>query len=180
MFVHRFLLSLGEFFATAVLAIVVVYFTYRAMIRTNTDFDEDDQLRQGNLAVGILVFALLVGSANIIKQGFSPVVDALHDSLTAVGAHSGVSPLRVVGAAIFSLALTFGITVYSLSFSLRAYGKFTTNIEEGKLLHQGNLAVGIVLSSVVLIVSMMIGPAVGSLAKALTPRASVSRVQIMR
>jgi len=179
MFLTRFLVSLLEFGVTILLAVAVVFVTYRAMIKANTDFDEDEELRKGNFAAGPLVAALLLASANLIHKAFSPAIDALHVSLTGV-ARQTIEPWKLALSLAGSLFLSFALAIVSLSFSLRAFGRFTRNVKEGVELHKGNVAIGVVLSSVVLIVSMLVGNGVGSLTKTLTPSASVSRVQIMR
>ena len=75
--------SFLELILTVVMAVLVVYVTLRGMIKTNTDFDSDKEIIKGNVAVGLLVSALLLASANIMHQAFKPVVDTIHLYLTS-------------------------------------------------------------------------------------------------
>lgn len=177
----RVLVSVLELALTVVMAVLVVYVTLRALIKANTDFDEDKEILKGNVAVGILVASLLIASANIMHNAFSPVVDAIHLMLAGPAGFS-IGGGRFALYALGNLLLAFVIVVGTLSFSLRLFGRLTRThkTRPGVELEKGNVAVGILLSTVVLIVSFFIGDAVNSLAKAIVPRPSAGRMMIMR
>ena len=174
-------ISVCELFITLIMAVLVVYATYRALIKANTDFDEDEQINKGNMGVGILVAALLLSSANIMHQAFLPVADTIHVTLAggvAGGASNGALALYALG----NLVLAFVIVVLTLSFSLRLFGRLTRtkDTRPGIQLERGNVAVGVILSSFILIVSMFVGEGVSSISKALIPRPNIGRMQMMR
>ena len=175
------LVSVCELLVTVAMAVLVVYATLRALIRANTDFDEDKEILKGNLAVGILVGALLLSSANIMHQAFKPVADAVHMTLTSPLAE-GSRQWRLGLYALGNLALAFVIVLGTLSFSLRLFGRLsrTKDTRPGKELEKGNLAIGVLLSSVVIIVSLFVGEGVKSLSKALIPKPAIGRMQVMR
>ena len=173
--------SVGELIVTVVMAVLVVFVTYRALIKANTDFDEDKEIIRGNISVGLLVSALLLASANIMHQAFKPVADTVHLYLTSPltgEANQGALALYALG----NLALAFVIVVFTMSFSLRVFGRLTRtkDTRPGLELEKGNVAVGVILSSFVLIVSLFVGEGVSSISKALIPRPNVGRMHIMR
>ncbi len=174
--------ALGELAVTICMAVLVVYITYRALIKANTDFDEDVEIIKGNLSVGVLVAALLLASANIMHQAFRPVADTIHiylsSSLVGETTNKGTLALYALG----NLALAFVIVVFTLSFSLRVFGRLarTKDTRPGKELERGNVAMGVILASFVLIVSLFVGEGVSSISKALIPRPNVGRLQMMR
>jgi len=173
--------SAAELIVTLVMAVLTVFVVYRALIKTNTDFDEDEQLVKGNLAVGLLVASLLLAAANMMHQAFEPVADTVHMTLTnplAKGSNNWKLALYSVG----NLGLAFFIVVTTLSFSLRLFGRLTRTKDSrpGKELFKGNVAIGVILSSFVLVVSLFVGEGVKSLTKALIPKPSVGRMMIMR
>ena len=175
------IVSVCELLVTIAMAVLVVYMTLRALIRTNTDFDEDKAILHGNVSVGILVAALLLASANIMHQAFRPVADTVHTVLTSplVEAHQ---QWKLVFYSLGNLVLAFLIVVATLSFSLRLFGRLsrTKDTRPGKELEKGNVAIGVLLSSVVLIVSLFVGEGVKALSKALIPKPSIGSMQIMR
>ncbi|MFA5138551.1 MAG: hypothetical protein WC728_04895 [Elusimicrobiota bacterium] len=173
--------SFGELLFTIALAIGVVYMTLRALIKTNTDFDEDKELLRGNVAVGVLIAALLLASANIMHQAFRPVAETIHLYLTSPLVEKA-GQWKLVLHASGNLVLAFIIVVFTMSFSLRVIGRLmrTKDTRPGKELEKGNVAMGVVLSGVVIIVSLFVGEGVKALSKALIPKPNVGRMQIMR
>ena len=177
----KIIVSFCELLITIALAIGVVYMTLRALIKTNTDFDEDKELLRGNVAVGVLVAALLLASANIMNQAFRPVAETIHLYLTSPLVEKA-GQWKLVLHSIANLVLAFFIVVFTMSFSLRVIGRLMRNKDSrpGKELEKGNVAIGVVLSGVVLIVSLFVGEGVKALSKALIPKPNVGRMQIMR
>jgi uncharacterized membrane protein YjfL (UPF0719 family) len=176
----RVALSAFELLMTIGMAVLVVYVTMRALIRTNTDFDEDKEILRGNLSVGVLVAALLLASANIMHHSFSPVADTIHAHF-AGPARAG-SAWQIASYALGNLALGFVIVVGTLSLTLRLFGRLTRTerTRPGKELERGNVAMGVLLSAVVLIVSMFVAEGVQALSKALIPVPTTGRIQILR
>lgn len=174
------IVSFLELILTVVMAVLVVYTTMRAMIRTNTDFDSDAEIVKGNVAVGLLVAALLLGAANIMHQAFKPVVDTVHLYLTSPLIQS-TKQWRIALYAIGNLTLAYLIVVGTLSISLRLFGRLarTKNTRPGLELKRGNTAIGVILATFVLIVSMFVGEGVSALSKALVPQPAVGRMQMM-
>ena len=78
------------------------------------------------------------------------------------------------------LATSMALAVFSISVTLRLFGRLTRQMEEGKELERGNIAVGILLSSVVLVSSLYIKDGVSSIMKALTPQPSMGRIQVLK
>ena len=62
MFLKQLSVSLVEFGLTVIMSVLVVFVTYRAMAVTNPDYDTEDELQKGNVAVGIVVGSIFVGT----------------------------------------------------------------------------------------------------------------------
>ncbi|MBI4424756.1 MAG: hypothetical protein HY554_13575, partial [Elusimicrobia bacterium] len=118
-----FLLGIVKLFVSALAAVVVVFVTYKVFIKANTDFDEELELKRGNVAVGLLVTALLLGSANIIQNALTPLTHLLLFSLQSEGAGPSRGKLALYAAAHLSMA--FLMAVVAMSFSLRVFGRLT-------------------------------------------------------
>ncbi len=172
--------SVAELLVTIIMAVLTVFVVYRALIKTNTDFDEDEEIVKGNMAVGLLVASLLLAAANMMHQAFKPVADTVHMTLTNPLAQDGKT-WKLILYSIANLGLAFFIVVSTLSFSLRLFGRLTATKDSrpGKELFKGNVAVGVILSSFVLVVSLFVGEGVKAVTKALIPKPSVGRMMIM-
>lgn len=178
----RILLSLFEFVLTIGLAISVVYVNYRLAIRTNSDYDAEQELKNRNIGVAILLAASVIAAGLIVRNGIFPVVSMVRLAFTSEGAYL---PLwQVAGVAVLQLLLLFVAAIFSLSVSLRLFGRLTRRIQEGKELKAGNPAVGIVLAAVVLVVGLFVSDSMSSVTKSLVPQAplgsTTGTVEIMR
>ncbi|MBI4370317.1 MAG: DUF350 domain-containing protein [Elusimicrobia bacterium] len=178
-FVTRLLISVFELAASVIIAVFVIFVSYRIFIRANTDFDEEEEIKKGNVAVGILLAAIMVASAMIIQKGLYPIMSMIRIYLTSP-VNQTFTQWQVPVFALAHFMMVFGLAVGTISFSLRLYGRLTRHVQEGKELQKGNPAVGMVLGAVVIIVAMYVGDGIGSLAKALVPQPSIGRIQILK
>lgn len=167
----RLLLSLFEFLLTIVMAVAVVYVNYRLAIRTNPDYDTEQEIRNRNMGVAILLAACLVSAGMVVKNGIFPVVSMVRLALTSDGYY--LSLLQVAGIAVLQILLVFGAAIFSISFSLRLFGKLTRRIQEGRELTVGNPAVGTILAAVVFVVALFVNDSMSSITKALVPQPSL-------
>ncbi|MBI4051194.1 MAG: DUF350 domain-containing protein [Elusimicrobia bacterium] len=153
--------------------------TYRAFIITNTDFDGEEEIKKGNVAVAVLVGGILLASSLIIQKGLYPVVSLFRLYLT-VPIQQSLESWQFILLALAHVLMVFVVAILTISFSLRLFGKMTTKMKEGVELYKGNVAVGILLASVVLVVAMYISEGVSSLSKSLLPQPSIGKIQIMK
>ncbi|MBI5209362.1 MAG: DUF350 domain-containing protein [Elusimicrobia bacterium] len=178
MYITRVLVSVFEFVLTVIMSVLIVYVNYVSMQLMHKDYDEAEELKKQNMAVAILLAALLFATGMLVQKGIYPVVSLVRIYfLTPQEADMGVWKMALF--AVSQLFMVFVIAMITTSFTLRFYARLTTNIDEGKELAKGNAAVGIVLASVVLVVAMIVSEGLGSLTKALIPQPSIGRVQIM-
>jgi hypothetical protein len=68
----------------------------------------------------------------------------------------------------------------TISLTLRLFGRFTRHIHPVKELEKGNVAMGILLSGVVIVATLYVSEGVGSLSKALVPQPSIGRIQVLK
>jgi hypothetical protein len=72
------------------------------------------------------------------------------------------------------------LAVITISVTLRLFGRLVKSLHAGQELQRGNLAVGIVLSSVVLVAALYVGEGVSAISKALVPQPSIGQIEIMK
>lgn len=179
MFATKILVSLFEFIFTVLLAVGVVYVNYQVYGKVNIDYDEEEELKKGNLAIAVLLASIMFASSMIVMKSIYPVVSLMRLYMTSP-LDNELSLWQLIVYGLAHLVMSFVLAVLTISFSLRLYGKLTVNIQEGQELKRGNVAIGIVLSSVVLIVSMIVGEGISSLTKAMIPQPSIGRVKVLK
>jgi len=169
------LLALAEFVLTAALSVLVVYVNYRLLIVTNRDYDAEEEIKKDNKGVAILLAGLVISGGLIVKEGIYPVMNIVRLYFTTP-THE-FSGLMLGGLALFHVVLVFVIAAFTLSLSLRFWGKLTPKVQNGQELMRGNFSVGIVLTGVVLVVAMFMSEGISRLTKSLIPQASLGQVE---
>lgn len=183
MFFIRLLVSLFELGLMVVMSGLIIYVIYRIFIKANPDFDMEAEIARGNVAVGILVSSIMVSAALLLEKGLAASVGMFRLS---VAAPDDVSlPLWQTGLlTICHLLLTLAIAVFTISATLRLFGRMARKINPdmhlGEHLKNGNVAVGILLSAVVFIATTYVGEGVSALTKALVPQPKIGTIEIMK
>jgi uncharacterized membrane protein YjfL (UPF0719 family) len=113
------------------------------------DIDEQEELRKGNVAVGILLAAVIYSIATVISGGVEGLTKAIKPE---------VSLAVVFGIVIGVVNLLVGIYVatYTITFALKMLDKITKDVDEWKELAKGNVAVAVVMAGVLLAVSSVV------------------------
>ncbi|HNW45575.1 MAG TPA: DUF350 domain-containing protein [Elusimicrobiales bacterium] len=180
MFTTRLLTSFFEFALSVVMSGFIIYLTYRVFIKANPDFDMEAEIKKGNVAVGTLVSVILLSASLILQKGLGSVVSMFRLYVSAPGENSlGLGKLALLSVAHLGLAML--LAVITISVTLRLFGKLVRkHMHAGEELEKGNLAVGLVLSAVVLIASLYVGEGVSAISKALVPQPSIGQIEIMK
>ena len=180
MFTTRIMVSFFEFLLSVFMSGFIIYLTYRVFIKANPDFDMEEEIKKGNVAVGTLVSVILLSASLILQKGLGSVVSMFRLYLSAPGENSlGLGKLALLCTAHLGLSLV--LAVITISVTLRLFGKLVgSHMQAGKELEKGNLAVGLVLSSVVLVAALYVGEGVSAISKALVPQPSIGRIEIMK
>ncbi len=149
------------------LSVVVTWMGFRATTASTPDLDDVDELRKGNVAVAIVLAAMLASSGLVLREAVYPVVATLR---TFMSADTGVEGwIQWLGhAAAFLLGACF-TAVVGLVLGVRLFTAMTPELDEAAEVRRGNVAVAIVVGTVILVVGMFIGQGVGSLLEAVMP-----------
>ncbi|MEK7383099.1 MAG: DUF350 domain-containing protein [Elusimicrobiota bacterium] len=179
MFATRVIVSLFHFLLMVVMSGFVIFLTYRTFIKANPDFDMESEIKKGNIAVGLLVATILFSASQILLAGAESSISMFRLHMLAP-TEENASLLKLTALIFGHLTMSMFLAVISISVTLRLFGRLTKHMEEGKELQKGNIAVGILLSSVVLVSSLYVRDGVSALSKALTPQPSIGRIQILK
>ena len=78
------------------------------------------------------------------------------------------------------LVISLLMATLTISITLRLFGKLTPSMHLGRELQKGNIAVGLLLSSVVIVSTFYVAAGLSSLSKALVPQPSIGRIEIQK
>src|SRR6185369_14657025 len=160
MFMVHLLVSLFELALMTVMSGVIIYVIYRVFIKANPDFDMEEEIRNGNVAVGTLMSAIMVSAALLLQKGLGASVGVFRMSISAP-AEAALPVWQVALLTLGHLVLTLAVAVFTVSVTLRLFGRMVRKIRPdlrlGEQLKSGNVAVGLLLSAVVFIATLYVG-----------------------
>ncbi len=150
--VDQLFLSLAQLAVAIVLSAIATYLTFYLFQWFTRELDEWEALRQGNAAVGIVLGAMMISAAIVLRP-------ALVVNTTAWDVGNTLF-LRVLLAEALQLAVGLVLAVISLTLALYLFAGLTRGIDEMQELNNGNLAIAGMLAGVVIAVGLMVGQAV--------------------
>jgi uncharacterized membrane protein YjfL (UPF0719 family) len=139
-----------------VLAIASIYIGLSMFGKFTKGIDEEEELKKGNVAVGILQAAIILSIANVVQSGVVGLTGALTLGFSINAIIAGVIQL-IVGIALAVVAIYMAINVLD---------KITKGIDEMAEIKKGNVAVAILMAGVLIAVSFVVQAGVSGIARA--------------
>ncbi len=146
------------------LAMGSVYLGLKMFDKFTDGADEMAELKKGNMAVAILLGAIILSIANVVEGGVSSLTNSMVPGLT---------PLELLAAlfiGVVNLLLSVVLSIFSIYIAINILDRITVDIDEFKELRRGNTAVAIVMAAVLFSVSFVIKGAVAGMAAAISPQ----------
>lgn len=136
--------------AIAILKVVIAFsvgigavtFGLRVFGKTTKGIDEMAELRAGNLAVGLLLAAVVLAYTNVIGSGLQQVTDGV---LTGTMLERS---LNFIGG-LLNLAIAVTVASLTIRYALVAFDKIAKNIDLWAQLKARNLAIALLLAGII-------------------------------
>ena len=152
---EQLLLSLAQLVVAIILSAIAAYLAFYLTQWFTRGLDEWAALRAGNPAVGIVLGAIVVAVAIVLRPALvvnSAAWDVGHEPF-----------FRVLLAEALQLAVGLILAVVTLVLALSLFAALTRGIDEIEELQSGNLAIAGLLAGVVLGVGLMVSQAVAQI-----------------
>jgi uncharacterized membrane protein YjfL (UPF0719 family) len=144
---------------TVIVAGLVTFLGVWLFERTTREIDEWAELRQGNLAVGIILGAIVVAVGVIVRPALQePLITA------DVGRWRPLYELLINAVGLF---IALGLAVAAISLAVWLFTRLTAELDEWAELEKGNQAVAVLMAGVVLAVALLTSTAVERIVVAL-------------
>jgi hypothetical protein len=183
MFIKHLLVGFFELVLMAFMCGLLIYIIYRVFIKATPEIDMEKELKNGNVAVGILVASIMISAGIMVQKGLVASVGMFQMSLFAPSEFTlpvWQTALVILGHLILSLAVAVFVLSVTLRLFIRLMRKINPELRPGLQLVQGNIAVGLVLSAVMFMATLYVGEGVSALTKALVVQPSIGTIQIMK
>ncbi|VVB73544.1 Uncharacterised protein [uncultured archaeon] len=148
---------LMQVFFGILLSILSVYLSLRFFDKMTEDIDEIAELKKGNVAVAIVLLALVASIGTIVKQGVQQFDEILL---------RGVSlPFFMIAfvMAIVQLVFVVLIAVLTMYVAIVLLDSMTVGINELKELKRGNIAVALLIAGVLYTVAFIVSGTLSNL-----------------
>lgn len=175
----RVLTSAFQFILGVIMAGFVIYYTYRAFIKANPDFNMEEEIKKGNVAVGILVSMNIYCASMMLHKSLISVFTMFKMYMYSPSDYT-IGLAHICGIAVAHIVLTLFLALLTISITLRLFGTMVRpRMNAGKELEKGNVAVGLLLATVVLIASTYVGQGIDAMSKSLVPQPSIGQIEVM-
>ena len=137
-----------QFLVVIVAAAIVAYLSVWLFNKATRNIDEWNELRKGNLAVGVILGAMIIGVGIVLRPALAPL--ALNLDATATDAVA----YRIL---LHGVQVLVGIVlaVVSLGLSLWLFTRLTGSIDEWAEIGRGNTAIATVLAGVIIATALI-------------------------
>lgn len=149
------LLSTAQLAVAIILSAVAAYLAFYLFQWFTRDLDEWEELRQGNPAVGVVLAAIVISVAVVLRPALMVTTTSWD-----VGQELFV---RVLLAEALQVAVGLVLAVVTMALALFLFAGLTRGIDEVEELKKGNLAIAGLLAGVVVGVGFMVSHAVGQI-----------------
>lgn len=151
----QLLFSVAQLAIAVILSAIAAYLAFYLFQWFTRNLDEWAELRQGNAAVGMVLAAILISVAIVLRPALS-----VNTSLWDFGRYLY---FRVLLAQALQVGVGLLLAVITLALALYLFATLTRGIDEVEELKRGNLAIAGLLSGVVIGVALMVSHAIGEL-----------------
>ncbi len=152
-------LSVAQFALAVIFSALTAYLGVWLFDRTTPKMDEWKLLKEGNVAVGLVLGAIVLGVAIVLRPALQ-VNPALRPDAGAVW---GV--VILLGLQVIQLVLGLVFAVIAITLALWLFTRLTGELDEWAELERGNQAVGVVLAAVILSTALISGVALDAILK---------------
>jgi len=149
-------LSGAQLVISIVTAALVAYLSIWLFDKTTRDIDEWNELRKGNVAVGVVLAAIIVGVGIILRPGLAPA---------ALNLDVGPTNAVIIRLAVQLIQIVVGLllAVISIGTALWIFTRLTGSIDEWAEIGRGNVSIAIVLAGVIVATSLITGTALDAI-----------------
>lgn len=144
-------------FISLIVSILSVYVGISIFDRITREMEEWKELKKGNIAVSIVLVSILLSLALILEPQVESSFSTVQNGL------SKIQIVAVIMAVLVNLILTLLIATLSVYIAIRIIDRLTDNIDEFAELRKGNVAVGLFVAAVVLVVALLSRAAINNI-----------------
>ena len=158
-----------------VLALIATYGAFRIFSLLTRDIDEIAELKNGNTAVSIMLGAMLLSTAMIMKAAVYSSVSSFQTYL--VRGMTLIAALKLAGLMAGYVIMAMLLAVITIWFAIRCFLALTRDLNGMEAIRRNNVAVAITLGVVIVVAGMFLSGGIGSFMTSLIPAPEMVTIQ---
>jgi uncharacterized membrane protein YjfL (UPF0719 family) len=143
--VLQFAAAAAKMIAAIILTAGSLYFGMRILDRMTSGIDEWKEIRKGNMAVGIFYLAALLSLVMLIAPRIAELQVFIDPAL----------PLKWLALTAVNYLISIPLAILVIYLAVHVVGRLTVDVDELSELKKGNVAMSLVFSISVILVSFM-------------------------
>lgn len=152
-------IGLIQLLIAILLAVVALYIGYSTFSKITKGMDETQELRKGNVAVGIIIAAILFAIAIVVQSGIAGISIGIMNALEG--------DWFSLIAAFIQLILGIILAILVIYLALNIMDRLTKGLDEFEELKKGNVAVALLMAGVIVATAVIIQSGVIGITSAL-------------
>lgn len=148
------IVGLVQLIIAIIFSVIALYIGFITLAKITKNIDQEKELAKGNPAVGIIVAAVFIAIALVVQSGVSGLSVGIGKA-ASVGLLS-LDGLLAIGAAFVQLILGIVLAIAAIYLALNIMDKLTKGVDEFEEIKKGNVAVALMMASVVISVAVII------------------------
>ena len=160
-----------------VLALIATFGSFHIFDKLTRSIKEQEELKANNVAVAIVLSGMLLASALVLRSVMSPAISTLQTYL-----YQGMTTmawLKLIGFLLGYILGALAATIATIWVGLRCFMALTRRIDEFAEVKGKNVAVAIVLATVLVIMGLFLADGLTSLMEAVVPFPAMPEIQVM-
>ncbi len=161
---------------SVVMGIVTISIGFFIFGRITGSINEEEELLNNNIAVAILYASFIFALGYIMRSSVQPMIQTFFSIFYQFQVALAISKAAVIKASIYlplQFLLTLVISIIVLNGSMKIFLWLTKNIDELKEIKENNIAVAIVLASVIITIAMIVEIGLPKMLEAIIPTSPI-------
>ncbi len=169
----RIITGIIQLILTIFIGIFLLFFSFKILLKITRNIDEEKELKNNNLALGVFLSSSLFGIIILVKRSLYPVFSVLENLIISPNLTFSVLIETTVYAIIY-IAISFTIALLIIVFSIKIFDKLTKKIEELKEIQKNNTAIAVFFAGVIISLAYFIEEGLHALLITLIPGPQVN------
>lgn len=175
--VQAIIIGAVELVFSFLLGILTVWIAFRWFARLTGEIDEVGELKKNNVAVGILLSAVLLSTALIVRQAVYPSMSTLQTYARA--GFDWLNVIKLLGITFFCLIFSLALSLSGIWAGIKIFCRLTRDIDEIAEIGRNNVSVALVLGALIVVMGLFISSGVLSLLSAIIPMPAFENIRIL-